>query len=188
VSPSAADSAAVAPPPTADSSGTPVDVTHGGLRPDHAATDAAVDTLVPLYLQPRFVGLSSTLALLFAGGWLALRRRERDTTDARTRAAAQITETFLAQMAAASAAGDTLQFFNTARSAIQHVLGARLQIAPEEITAADVDPGLGDDSDDLRQLFALADEANYAGRSLQPADFERWTQIVRRRLTSETSP
>jgi len=185
VSPSAADSAAVAPPPAAGSSGTPVDATHGGLRPDHAATDAAVDTLVPLYLQPRFVGLSSALALLFAGGWVALRRRERGTTDARTRAAAQMTETFLAQMAGASAAGDTLQFFNTARSAIQHVLGARLQIAPEEITAADVHPGLGDDSDDLRQLFALADEANYAGRSLQPPDFERWTQIVRRRLTRE---
>jgi hypothetical protein len=158
------------------------------LRPDHAATGPAVDTLVPLYLQPRFVGLSSGLALLFGGGWVALRRRERDAIDARTRGAARMAETFLAQMATASAAGDTLQFFNTARAAIQQVLGARLHVAPEQITAADVDAQLGDDSDDLREIFALADEANYAGRTLHRADFERWTQIVRRRLTSDTKP
>jgi hypothetical protein len=133
------------------------------------------------------VALSSALALLFAGSWLTLRRRERGATGARTRAGSRILQNFLDQMSAASAAGDTALFFNTARSAIQQVLGARQKIAPEQITAADVDAQLGADGADLREIFALADEANYAGGALQPADFARWTQIVHRQLSSETS-
>jgi hypothetical protein len=187
VSQSAADSAASAPSPAVNAAGAPIDATHGGLRPDHPVSDAAMDTLVPRYLQPPFVALSSALALLFAGTWLALRRRERAATDARTRAASRIPQSYLDQMSAASAAGDAALFFNTARSAIQQVLGTRQKIAPEQITAADVDAQLGADGTDLRQIFALADEANYAGRALRPADFERWTQIVRRQLSSETS-
>ena len=149
--------------------------------------DASVDTLVPLYLQPRFVTLSSALALLFAGGWVALRRRERGATDARTRAVARMAESFLERMAAASAGGDAALFFNTARTAIQQVLGARLQRPAERITADDVGTQLGKDGDDLREIFALADEANYAGRYLRAADFERWTQIVRRLLQDEAT-
>jgi hypothetical protein len=187
VSPSAADSAASAPPAAADSAGTTIDATHGGLRPDHAATGAASDTLVPLYLQPRFAGLSSALALLFGGGWLALRRRERGATDARTRTLSERTESFLRQMAAAAAAGDSALFLTAARAAIQQSLGERRQIAPNAITAADVDAQLGHDADGIAQIFALADEANYAGGSLQRADFERWTLLVRRHLTSEPS-
>jgi hypothetical protein len=187
VTQSAADSAANAPPAAADSTGAPIDATNGGLRPDHPVRDASVDTLVPLYLQPRFVALSSTLALLFAGGWVALRRRERNATDAGTRAAAHRAEKVLKSMSAAAAAGDAALFFNTARTAIQQVLGARLLRPAEQITADDVDTQLGKDGDDLREIFALADEANYAGRNLQAADFERWTQIVRRQLSSETN-
>jgi len=187
VLPSAADSTASAPAPTADSTGKPIDAMHGGLRPDHAVSDAAVSNLVPLYLQPRFVALSSALALLFFGGWLALRRRERGATDTHTRAASRMAESFLDRMSAASAAGDAALFFNTARAAIQQVLSARQRIPPEQITAAEVDAQLGADAADIRQIFALADEANYAGRALQPADFERWTQIVRRQLMSTTT-
>ena len=41
------------------------------------------------------------------------------------------------------------------------------------------------DSADIRQIFALADEANYSGDDLKAADFERWTQIVSRQLSEE---
>ena len=92
----------------------------------------------------------------------------------------------LERMAAASAAGDAAAFFNAARSALQQTLGARWLLAPERISIADVEARLeGADRADLRQLFVLADEANYSGGHLQAADFERWTELVRRQFAPE---
>jgi N-acetylglutamate synthase-like GNAT family acetyltransferase len=182
--------AANEPPPPANAAGALADDSHSGLRPDHAVTDARVDSLTPLYFQPRFVGLSSVLALLFGGGWVTLRRRERnalDTQRQRERARSQLTQTLLAKMSAASITGDAALFLNSARSALQQTLSARWQVAPEEISEALVEARLEDaDRDDIRQLFALADEANYSGDDLKAADFERWTQIVSRQLSAET--
>jgi hypothetical protein len=188
VSPSAADSTSNEPPPQANAAGTPVDEAHTGLRPDHAPGKRSVDSLMPLYFQPRFVGFSSVLALLFGGGWMAMRRRERHANDVqreRERLRLQKTRALMEQMGAASAAGDTDRFFSTAHAVLQLTLGARWQIAPEQVTAVEIDARLGDDGDkdDIRQIFALADEANYSGDHLQAADFDRWTEIVRRRLT-----
>ena len=185
----AADSAANEPPPPANSAG--ADETHGGLRPDHAVTEARVDSLIPPYFQPRFVGFSSVLALLFGGGWIALRRRElnaRDTQRQRERARSQLIHTLLEQMAAASAAGDAALFLSSARSALQQSLSARWEVAAEQIAEDLVDARLeGADKDDIRQIFALADEANYSGDDLKAADFERWTQIVSRQFSEETT-
>jgi hypothetical protein len=92
-------------------------------------------------------------------------------------------------MSAASAAGDAAVFLNSARAALQQALGARWQVAPDEISEVLVDARIEDaDRDDIRQIFALADEANYSGDDLKAADFERWTQIVSRQLTSENTP
>jgi BatD DUF11 like domain len=180
-----ADSAANEPPPSA--AGAAADEAHSGLRPDHTVTDARVDSLIPPYFQPRFVGLSSALALLFGGGWVALRRRERDALDTqrqRERARAELTQALLEKMRTAAAAGDAAVFLNSARSALQQTLGARWQVAPEEISEALIDERIEDtDRDDIRQIFALADEANYSGDDLKAADFERWTQIVSRQLS-----
>jgi hypothetical protein len=182
-----ADSLANEPPPNA--AGAAADEAHSGLRPDHAVTEARVDSLIPAYFQPRFLGFSSVLALLFGGGWVALRRRERDALDTqrqRERARAQLTQTLLDKMSAASAAGDAAVFLNSARSALQQTLGARWQLAPEEISEALVDARIEDaDREDIRQIFALADEANYSGDDVKAADFERWTQIVGRHLGEE---
>src|SRR6202035_5324688 len=123
--------------PAADAAGALADDSHSGLRPDHAVTDARVDSLTPLYFQPRFVGFSSLLALLFGGGWVALRRRERDALDTqrqRERARSQLTQALLEKMSTAAAAGDAAVFLNSARSALQQTLGARWQVAPEEIS------------------------------------------------------
>jgi hypothetical protein len=180
-----ADSAANEPPPSA--AGAAADEAHSGLRPDHTVTEARVDSLTPPYFQPRFVGLSSALALLFGSGWVALRRRERDALDTqrqRERARAELTQTLLEKMRTAAAAGDAAVFLNSARAALQQTLGARWQVAPEEISEALIDERIEDtDRDDIRQIFALADEANYSGDDLKAADFERWTQIVSRQLS-----
>ena len=186
----AEDSAANEPPP-ATAAGTPADDSRSGLRPDHAVTGTRVESLIPPYFQPRFVGLSSVLALLFGGGWVALRRRERnaqDTQRQRARARSQLTHTLREQMAAASAAGDAAQFLNSARSALQQTLSARWEVAPEEISEVLIDARLeGVDKEDIRQIFALTDEANYSGDELKAADFERWTHIVGRQLNEETT-
>jgi BatD DUF11 like domain len=176
-------------PPPVSAAATPADAAHSGLRPDHATTDERVDSLMPLYFQPSFVGLSSVMALLFGGGWVALRRRERAANDIqgkRERARLQMTNSLLEQMASASTAGNPVVFFNAARSVLQHTFGARWQIAPEQITTGDIDARFeGSDKNDIREIFALADEANYSGDHLQAADYARWTQIVRRQLPDE---
>jgi hypothetical protein len=198
----AAESASNEPPP-ANATGIPADEAHSGLRPDHVATDARVDSLMPPYFQPRFLGFSSVLALLLGVGWEALRRRERNAHDMRRqreRERAQLMGALLDQMSSAAARGDTTAFFTSARGVLQQTLGARWQIAPEQITAADIDARLGGigarpdginmpvedgDKNDIRQIFALADEANYSGDHLEAADFERWTQSVQRQLAGE---
>jgi hypothetical protein len=183
---------AVAAAPNADTNvapamaGTPADQSHGGLRPDHAVTDARVASLTPPYFQPAFVGCASGLALLFVGGWTLLRRRERRRNDLqreRERVRAQLTRMLLEKMAAAAADSDMAVFFGSARSALQQALSARWQMAPELITIVDIEARLeGGDRVDVRQIFALADEANYSGTDLEAADFEHWTEVVRRNL------
>jgi hypothetical protein len=183
----AADSTA-APPLTA--SGAAADQSRSGLRPDHAVTASRVDSLIPPYFQPRFVGLVSALALLLGGSWMELRRRERKANDiqsARERLRAQRIQTSLQQMAAASTAADAAVFFNSARSVLQQSLSVPWQLVPDQITLADIDARLeGVDKDDIRQIFVFADEANFSGDALKAADFERWTEVIQRRLNTET--
>jgi hypothetical protein len=184
----AADSTAAAPPPTT-ASGT-ADKSRSGLRPDHAITASRVDSLIPLYFQPRFAGLVSALALLLGGGWVELRRRERianDLQSARERLRTRLIKTSLEQMAAASTAADAAVFFNSARSVLQQSLSVPWQMAPEQITLAEIDGRLeGVDKEDIRQIFVFSDEANFSGDELKAADFERWTQVIHRRLDAGT--
>lgn len=176
------------PPPPVTTASTPADESHSGLRPDHAVTQARVDSLVPPYFQPRFLGLPSVLALLFCGTWVELRRRERLANDKhreRERLRLQTIRTLQERMAAAAAAGDAAAFFSSARSALQQALSARWQLTPPElISIAEVDTHFeGGDKNDIRQIFALADEANYSQDDLTTADFERWTQLIHRQIT-----
>jgi BatD DUF11 like domain len=191
VSPSAADSAASPPPVLANAPAPPGDAMRGLLRPDHAEAAARTDSLIPWYLRPRYLGVASTLALLFGGGWVALHRRERNARDLqrqRERLRREAGEACLKRMASASATRDTALFFSAARSALQQYLSAAWQIEPEHVTSAELDARLGPDAGDIRQLFVLADEANYSGDAPQAADFARWTSIVRRSMLTGATP
>ncbi|MGB6354454.1 MAG: BatD family protein [Steroidobacteraceae bacterium] len=194
----AANSAANEPPPLsaaapalAKPAATPADQAHAGLRPDHAATDAHVDSLVPAYFQARFTAVPSLMVLLFGSGWMALRRRERNAQDVRgerERLRSQAIRDLTEQMATASAQRDAASFFTSARAALQHTLNARWpDIPPEHITLVDLDARLdGHDKQDIREIFTLADEANYSGHALTTADFERWTKLVQRQIKRDT--
>lgn len=155
------------------------------LRPDHADTGNSVASLVPQYFQPPFLAIPSTLAFAFAAAWLWLRRREQaanDSSAALQRATAQATATWLAHMETAAAAADTQVFFSSARSALRQALAAQWQVAPQNIGLEDIDARLGPDGNDVRQLFARADEATYSGCKVDTADLEHWKQVVLRQL------
>jgi hypothetical protein len=185
ISPSLADSL-TAPPLAANAASGPVDKLAEGLKPDHAASQSGMGSLIPPYLQPRFLALPSLLALAFAGGWVGTRRRRNpvERAAARNRVAWRATKRALAQMESAARSGNPAQFFNSARAALQQSLAARWQLAPDEVTTAEVQARLSED-EDIQQVFALADESKYSGRNLNSTDFARWMRAVRRRLAAE---
>jgi hypothetical protein len=187
VSPSLADSTLAAPPVAAGAAAQPGGKRADGLRPDQAEAAAPVASLLPLYLQPRFLPIPSLLALAFAAGWIGVRRRRNLSAESpsgyvrtHTRAAKRV----LAQMDAAARAGDAALFFDCARTALQRLLAARWQIATEEVTAAELEAH-SDADDDIRQLFSLADESKYSGGKLSATDFARWMSLVRQRLSEK---
>jgi hypothetical protein len=181
ISPSAADSAPTAP------SARPM-----GLRPDRSTPGSFTRSLIPLYLRPSFLAIPSLLTILLAGAWFTLHTRGNPSYGAvrRNRGPSKAVQRALAQMAAAAHTGDSARFFTSARRAVGETLAERWETTPDRITAAEVDVRLGRDLDgeDIRRLFALADEASYAGgHGLEKDDLTRWTELVRR-LTTGAPP
>ncbi len=196
ISPSLADSTLTA-PQTPAAATAPAARSQNGLRPDHPAAQVFVHSLLPLYLQPRFLALPSLLALAFAAGWLGLRRRAAaDSGPRRRERLSKAANQVLTQMELARRSGDSTLFFNSARSGLQQRLAARWQIEPDQVTLDELDARMGgvdesqeigEDSEiaEIREIFALADEANYAGHEMTRIDFDRWTQFMRRQLAEE---
>ena len=172
--------------PASNASRTPAsEPPRDGLRPDHVESGRTVATLRPLYFQSWFMGTQSALVLCFAGGLIFLRRRERRANDSdgvRQREAASAIENWLAEMDAASAAGDPARFFQSARAALQQKLATRWHVAPASITIAEIDARLNGDGAEIRRVFALADQAAYSGQQLTTADFQQWKETVRDKL------
>jgi hypothetical protein len=156
-----------------------------GLYPDHVETGGMVATLRPLCFQSWFVGSQGALVLGIAGGLVFLRRRERQANDgdgARRRAAASAVASCLAEMDAASLAGDATGFFQCARAALQQSLATRWRVVPASITIADIDARLNGGGADIRRIFALADQAAYSGQHLGAGDFQQWKEAIRAQL------
>ena len=186
ISPSLADSTQTALQVAASGASAAANKAAEGLKPDHGAAEATVSSLIPPYLQPRFLAIPSLLAVAIAGGWMAVRRRGNPTgrVSARNRFVVKKNQRVLTQMEAAARAGNAAVFFNAARDALQQTLAVRWQVGPEQVTAAEVRARLGDDPD-IDQLFALADESKYSNHDLRTADFARWMHAVRQRLSDE---
>jgi hypothetical protein len=170
------NSGAAGAPPPAVATGTSgvAPAARDGLRPDHMGADAVYATLTPLYLRPRFLAIQSVLTLSFACGWLlsrrgtaagvGRRRRERRLSKALQRQ--------LLELDTAAHAGDAVRFFSLARGAMN----------------VPMDSDLGNESIEVRELVALADEASYSGHDVAAIDFEHWRQVVRKRLLGSDSP
>ncbi|HEY0749296.1 MAG TPA: BatD family protein [Steroidobacteraceae bacterium] len=184
ISPSLADSTLAA-PPAGDSVSSTVNEFTQGLKPDHAAGGGLARSLTPLYLQPRFLAGPSLLALAFAAGCIAIRRRRSSAgrLSGRNRVASRAAQRALAQMEAAARMRNASEFFNSAREALQELLATRWQVPSDQITTAEVQDRLGDD--DIGRIFALADESKYSGHDLNATDFGRWMRVVRREVAAE---
>ena len=144
------------------------------LRPDHAPTPTAT-TLIPLYLQPRYLAIPATLALLFAGGMLALRRAPQ-------RVSSRVIDHALAHLSELVRAGDASTFYVAASELLQQRFSKSWHMPVEEITAAEIDARLDHDAADIGRLLALADEAKYSGGAADSAGLSQWLQLVRRHL------
>jgi hypothetical protein len=190
ISPALADSTLTAPKIGASSSSMVANQAQTHLRPDHALIGDSSVSLVPLYLRTEFLALPATLALTFVGGWIGLRRRYLDTmrgASMRGPGTSMATRRLLASLEAAARSPDPTQFFNLARSTLETALAARWHVTADEITPEMVNSRLSGDGEEVRQLFALADEAKYSGHGVNRIDFSRWTQLVHRTLTSEVA-
>jgi hypothetical protein len=185
ISPSLADSTVSPDAGTVASAAT--DKYGSGLRPDHAIGVSFAQTLTPLYLRRWFLAVPSLLALAFAGGWFAARRRMAPNRKSAKshRAALKAAKRVLADMEAAARRGDVAAFFDVARTAMQEVLAANWQMTLEQVTTAEVLDRVGQEEQEIRQLFTLADESKYSGHKLGSIDFARWMRMVSLRLLTK---
>jgi BatD DUF11 like domain len=143
------------------------------LRADHAPTPVSA-TLIPLYLRPGYLAIPAALALLVAGGMVALRRAPQ-------RISSKATDHALAHLSDLVRAGDASGFYVAARDLLMLHFSKAWQIPLEEITSAELTARL-DDAQDIGRLLALADEAKYSGRAADAADLSQWLQLVRRHV------
>jgi len=178
ISPSLADAA------QANMAGAPAGKGLDGLRPDHALAGNLTNSLLPPYMQPRFLAVPCVLTLAFAGAWFGLRRRDSAPAGA-GRIESQTLKRLLALMEQAAQSGDSRAFFGAARLALQQTFAARRHSAPDQETAVHLDARRGDDASDVRRLFALADEIEYSGYRPTATDYSRWMQVVRKQISSE---
>jgi len=80
---------------------------------------------------------------------------------------------------------DASTFFLSARQALQHCLASRWKMTPAAITLAEIDTRLDENGENVRRVFALADELAYSGDASIDVDFPAWKQTVHQ-LVKET--
>jgi hypothetical protein len=146
-----------------------------GLRPDHPTLQASVSELRPLYFRKPFLAIPTTLALILAGSWFAVR-------PSAARATSKATELVLAQLDAAARAGNSSSFFETARKTLLQTFALRWQMPADQITFAELKARLGTTGDDVERLFVLADETRYSDYQPVGTDFQRWLSLIRSQL------
>ena len=158
--------------------GAPTTGSTQGLRPDHRPPKNSVSDLRPLYFRAPFLAIPTTLALLLAGSWFAVRPNA-------ARATFKAAERALAQLDAAAKAGDSSSFFEAARKTLLQTFAARWQMSTDQITVEELKARLGATSEDVERLFAIADEARYSENQPGSTDFHRWLNLIRGQLASE---
>jgi hypothetical protein len=134
-------------------------------RGDRAARSAATDSLVPLYLQPRFLGMPALLLFALGGVWF--KRTQRSASGARSAAAGArgLREASLNDLEHAAACGDSARFFRSASRVLRQA-------------------GVIDHDAEVGEILRLVDEADYAGEVPHGADLRHCRQVILRCLAT----
>jgi hypothetical protein len=156
-------------------SGGPSSASARGLRPDHPQSQSSVSDLRPLYFQPPFLAVPTTLALILAGSWFAVRPSPARVT---SKSAARA----LGKLDAAVQSGDVTAFFEVAREVLLQTFATRWRMAPDQITPAELQARLGPAGDEIQRLWGLADEAKYSNYEPGSTDFQGWLTLIRGQL------
>jgi hypothetical protein len=157
------------------------------LRPNQIEPGIFASTLRPVYLSPVFVAAQGLPLLALVAGLFFLRARRAAADPGRLRANA--TERAIRQqvdaMDAAMREGQADAFFLHARGALQRRYGPRWGVKPETITLADVEARLPADHENVRSLFAIADQISYSNLSFAETDLQQWRQVVMQELAEK---
>jgi hypothetical protein len=158
------------------------------MAPNRLEPGAHHATLQPLFRQERFrivaaaiaaAGAVVTALLVALAGW------RRDPRIARARTSRRLDRTIAKRCAGMEVAyrhHDPVAFFQAAREALQARLGANWQMAPEAITATDVDTHLGTRGAAIRSVFEHADQMTYAAALADDRPLDPWRRLVRDEL------
>jgi len=152
-----------------------------GLRPNMTETGVAISTLRPLFFHPGFLAAQAALVFSFLGAGVWIRRSEQSATDParnKRRQELKAMNAYLDQMDTAAQQQDGTVFFFSARQALQQCLASKWKMAPAAITLAEIDTRLNGEGENIRQVFALADQLTYSGGADIDADFPAWKQAV----------
>jgi hypothetical protein len=153
-----------------------------GMRPDMTESGVAIRTLRPLYFQHGFLVAQAALALAFIGSGFWLRRANQLASNPallKRREELKAVDSFLNKMDSAASQQDAATFFFSARQALQHALASRWKMTPGAITLAEIEKHSPHPDENLRQVFALADEFAYSGNAAVDPDYPAWKQTVR---------
>ncbi|CAN5789562.1 BatD family protein [soil metagenome] len=172
----------VAPPLAGDSADAGLAPSVAGATTTQAPLERGTThaTLTPLVRQPWFWGAAGLLVV--AAALLVIVARARRSSWLHRRIGARSTHRAVARERArldvASRRADPVAFFTAARSALQLELAAAWGIAPESITALDVEERLGERGASIRDVLDRADHITYARGAGGSADLARWRTIV----------
>lgn len=157
------------------------------LRPNKIESGAFVATLQPVYLNPWFLAAQGLPILAFLAGIAFIRRQEKVSNPERKRATAtqQAIRQEISAMDEAIRNHQTDAFFIHARSALQQRLGRQWNLRPEAVTLADVEARLGGESENIRSIFEMADQASYSDLQFEDADLRQWRQVVLNELAEK---
>ena len=188
IAPGISASSAVAPPagPATSSTRLPsANTSMTDLAPNKVETGSFSSTLRPLIFAPWFIVMQGVPVMVLIAGLLLHRRQKRLSQDperARNRSAKAAIREQLAAMGQALAANSAPAFFIAARHVVQEQLAERWKISATQVTAVEINRRLNGDGDDLRNLFAVADDVVYSGRRMPATELQHWKDTVMHQL------
>jgi hypothetical protein len=161
------------------------------ILPDKVESGWPIEPLEPWFLRSDRLAVALAPSLGALGLWAGLLWQRRRKNDVRRQLEAQTRRRVREQldiMRGAAERGAAVEFFAAARDAFRHRLAARWGMPALAITLAEIDARCNGSAAGFREIFELADEAMFAGRTFPPEMLRSWLRTVDEELNRlETS-